>query len=742
MPVQTRIQIRRGTTVEWSNAANSLGNGILYEGELGYDTQRKIFKIGDGTTHWNNLNSAGGGDLIPGSGIIIDPSGTNSNIFHSIIAPSGSGISATLVSLGTADPSGSYYSLSLNKKLRDIAALSSKGFIVTDGASNIYERVLSSGANIVLTNADGSSGNPTIGLNSNITGISSVSGVNGLSIGTTSGNVNLNAGTGGRVVTTDLDVYGTLYVSAGGIDISSTASILARGPITYSGNPILYSGSVYYNQTPFVGPTGGTLGSTLFPVSLSGHKHTYTPGSGFVDIPNFCSGVADCVNTSILAGTGVQFITGANSLTIALSGQSLNLHNFTGTGIIVRDNAGNFYNRTLTTSNNNLVLTNADGVAGNVNVGLNNTITGLQSVTSNALSTSNVTTNKILASGTSITVESPDVNVTGNLRIGGNLVINGTGALVQSTVVVIDDPIFTLGGSGTAINDSKDRGIEFKYHDGANRVGFFGYQDNSDKFVFLRQATNTNEVFSGTKGEVDALLSWSNIISGTLPSPVITVAITGAISGTASGTLTNLVTGPTLSINASIGNDRITLGTHTVGNYVASIANGSYLTGGAAGSEGATLTLGVDATDANTASKVVARDASGNFSAGTITATLSGTATNATQTAVSSDSTNASRYLTFVDNTTGNNVQKVNTSLTFNPSTGRLTATSFGGDGGSLTGLNASNLSTGTVPSGRMSGLYNISVTGVNIPAGTTSGMILQTDGVVSYWGWINGGTP
>lgn len=38
------------------------------------------------------------------------------------------------------------------------------------------------------------------------------------------------------------------------------------------------------------------------------------------------------------------------------------------------------------------------------------------------------------------------------------------------------------------------------------------------------------------------------------------------------------------------------------------------------------ITLNVDATDANTASKVVARDASGNFSAGTITATLSGNA--------------------------------------------------------------------------------------------------------------------
>lgn len=60
---------------------------------------------------------------------------------------------------------------------------------------------------------------------------------------------------------------------------------------------------------------------------------------------------------------------------------------------------------------------------------------------------------------------------------------------------------------------------------------------------------------------------------------------------------------------------------------VTSVAAGSYLTGGTITNSG---TLAVDATSANTASKVVARDASGNFSAGTITATLSGNATSAT----------------------------------------------------------------------------------------------------------------
>jgi len=64
-----------------------------------------------------------------------------------------------------------------------------------------------------------------------------------------------------------------------------------------------------------------------------------------------------------------------------------------------------------------------------------------------------------------------------------------------------------------------------------------------------------------------------------------------------------------------------------LGSNLNALTAGTYLTGTAYNGSAA-QTWTVDATSANTASKVVARDASGNFSAGTITATLSGTATN------------------------------------------------------------------------------------------------------------------
>jgi hypothetical protein len=143
-----------------------------------------------------------------------------------------------------------------------------------------------------------------------------------------------------------------------------------------------------------------------------------------------------------------------------------------------------------------------------------------------------------------------------------------------------------------------------------------------------------------------------------------TISLTGDVAGT-SGSFDG---SGNVSIAATIQANSVALGTDTTGNYVQSVANGSYLTGGGGASEGTALTLGVDATSANTASKVVARDGSGNFSAGTITAALTGNASTATtlQTArtINGVSFNGSANITVADST------KVPTSRTVSPGDG------------------------------------------------------------------------
>lgn len=158
-----------------------------------------------------------------------------------------------------------------------------------------------------------------------------------------------------------------------------------------------------------------------------------------------------------------------------------------------------------------------------------------------------------------------------NLSIDGNLTVNGTTTTVESTVTKLRDPVITLGsGDNPTSDDDKDRGIEFNYYFAdAARIGFFGFDDSTRKFTFLTDATNTNEVFSGTKGEVDANVDWTNILNK--PDPIITGELTGDVNGISSATFTDL-SNVRLTINTSISNldvsklavSGITLGSTTI----------------------------------------------------------------------------------------------------------------------------------------------------------------------------------
>lgn len=52
MPAGSGMQNRRGTAAEWANA-----NPVLKAGEIGFETDTLIFKMGDGVTSWNNLSA-------------------------------------------------------------------------------------------------------------------------------------------------------------------------------------------------------------------------------------------------------------------------------------------------------------------------------------------------------------------------------------------------------------------------------------------------------------------------------------------------------------------------------------------------------------------------------------------------------------------------------------------------------------------------------------------------------------
>ena len=62
---------------------------------------------------------------------------------------------------------------------------------------------------------------------------------------------------------------------------------------------------------------------------------------------------------------------------------------------------------------------------------------------------------------------------------------------------------------------------------------------------------------------------------------------------------------------------------------------------------------------------------------------------NANNVGTNENSTNADQFVTFVENSSGNNPIRVDAGIKYNPSTNRLTAGSYAGDGSALTGIEA-----------------------------------------------------
>ena len=188
----------------------------------------------------------------------------------------------------------------------------------------------------------------------------------------------------------------------------------------------------------------------------------------------------------------------------------------------------------------NRVLTDTS-TAGSINAEANLTFDGTTLVVANNIkiadganigSASDADAIAIAADG-DVTL-SQDLSVSGNIAVTGNLTVNGTTTTVNSTTVTIDDPIFTVGGdSAPGSDDNKDRGIEFRWHNGsAAKVGFFGFDDSTGRFSFIPDATNTSEVFSGTKGDLDIkdlYVSDINAGAGTFGS---SVGVTGNVTAT------------------------------------------------------------------------------------------------------------------------------------------------------------------------------------------------------------------
>jgi hypothetical protein len=488
------------------------------------------------------------------------------------------------------------------------------------------------------------------------------------------------------------------------ITVGTTALTFLQfnAPITYyAGTGLTLSPATTFNIAT-TGVTAATYGSAssvpVITVNSQGQATVITNTAIAINgsaVSGNISGSAGSVANALTLGTyltGTSY-NGSAAVTATVDATATN----TASKVVARDASGNFS-------------------AGTITATLNGAATSATTATNIAGGAANQIPYQTGAATTSF-VTAPTVAGT---------YLNWSGsALAWSAISLPNNATFNNGGtgdaSGTTFNGSAARTISY------NTVGASPLAGSSS-------LTTTGTVTSGTWSASFGAVSGANLtsltagnLSGTIPSAVLgnstayvgttavalnrasgNLALTGILSetyvGATSGTtqvIPNAVagTGTVLTLPNTTGTLALTSDLPTVNNATLTMnTSGTGLSGSqtftANQATGATFTVASNATSANTISTIVARDASGNFSAGTITATLTGQASSVANsltagTYLSGTAYNGSAAQTWtVDATSANTASKVVArDASGNFSAGTITAALTGNlNGGTLNG--------------------------------------------------------
>jgi hypothetical protein len=291
-----------------------------------------------------------------------------------------------------------------------------------------------------------------------------------------------------------------------------------------------------------------------------------------------------------------------------------------------------------------LVVSGSSDLSGSLTVrGLSAGSGNLISIGANGvLTNSSFSVNQSLNSGSSPSFAGLTVN--GDTVVTGNLSVTGTTTFINTTDIFIKDKLVVIASGSTTSADADGGGLfisgaaaSITWSNGSSRMEFnkpLGIIGAVSASSFTGTGTaltalNADNLASGTvplarlSGITTTQLSaTAGILNAQLANSSVTVGSTAISLGGSATTIAGLssVTSTTF-VGALTGNASTATTATTANATTAALTAGTYLTSGGTFNGSTARTFAVDATDANTASKVVARDASGNFSAGTINVT-------------------------------------------------------------------------------------------------------------------------
>ena len=545
-------------------------NPTLASGEIGYETDTAKFKIGNGSTAWTSLSYA------------------NANL-------SAASLDALSDVTITSATNGDFLRWNGSAWINDAVNLS------TDTIGSYVESLVA-GTGVTLTNNSGEGATPTIAVNTSVIQ-ARVADVSDTEIGYLNGVTS--------AIQTQIDTKAPLASP------TFTGTVTVPTPV----NNTDASTKVYVDST------ASTTASNAA-TALTNHEADTTNIHGIADtsILVTTTGTQTLTNKTITTPAGlvkgdvglgnVDNTSDANKPVSSAGQTALDLKaplaspTFTGT-VVLPDNTVALgtkttgdYVATITggTGITSTAATTGEGTTHSLSIGQavgttdNVTFAG---VTADAITIGVTAAGEIDTTSGNLTIDSAGgtVTVDDNLTVTGNLTVSGTTTSINTETLTIDDNIIVLNNNVTS-TPSENAGIEVERGTSANVS--VRWNETNDKWEITNDGTTYGNVVStsDTGTVATAMIADSNVTTGKINDLAVT---TGKINDLA-------VTNAKISESAAI-----------VDTKLATISTAGKVSNSA-----------TTATDANTANAIVARDASGNFTAGTITGALSGNASTAT----------------------------------------------------------------------------------------------------------------
>lgn len=347
-----------------------------------------------------------------------------------------------------------------------------------------------------------------------------------------------------------------------------------------------------FNTKPSAPPVGSyelyvKTDNTLYLQDSSGNEYAFAATTAITELTGDVSAVGPGSAVATVNFVGGQSAANVASATVGyLAATSSN----TLSTIVKRDSSGNFSAGTITAALSGNATTSTSAI--NFSGALSGDVTGTQSATAIA---STVVTGKLLT-GYSIGANTPVLS-TDSLLIGIEKLQGQISASTGAAITSLTGDVSAIGPGAASAT--------------VNSVGGSSAANIHSAELTANAATSINTASTIVKRDA----------SGNFAASTITASLTGNVVGNLTGNVTGNVSGSSATFTGNLVGDV----TGTQGATAVSTV------GGKTASDIASAITVVDAaTPLNMSSTLVSRDASGNFSAGTITAALSGNATTAT----------------------------------------------------------------------------------------------------------------